>query len=127
MVKKRITQVLAENLDHFMRERGITQQALALKSGVGQTTISLYLRPEARKDTHSGGAASPTLAKIEALASALEVDMWELLRPLTANERDLLRRIELVVAEQMAKYEPTPSAASAPPKGARRKPHARAA
>lgn len=129
MGRKPITQVLAENLEHFMGKRAMTQQALAQKSGVGQATISLYLRPEARKDTHSGVAASPTLAKIEALASALDVDIWELLRPLSASQRDLLRRVEMVVAEHVATYEipGPPKSRTAKPKGTRRKPHPKVA
>ena len=44
-----INQVLADNLKHYMDKHGLKQSALAQKSGVAQTTISLYLRPGSRE------------------------------------------------------------------------------
>ena len=95
-----ITTVLADNLTHFMQARGVTQAQLAKRSGLGQTTISLYLRPAARSGTASGAAPSPTLARVQALAEALNVELWELLRPLTQAQRDLIRSVDAVIAEQ---------------------------
>jgi DNA-binding XRE family transcriptional regulator len=48
MVKKSAGEVLSENLTLFMAEAKMTQAKLAKESGVGQTTISLYQRPDAR-------------------------------------------------------------------------------
>jgi len=53
-----INQVLAENLRHYMAKRSLKQTALAQRSGVGQTTISLYLRPENRELGAKGKAPS---------------------------------------------------------------------
>jgi transcriptional regulator with XRE-family HTH domain len=93
MSDSRIVDVFAACLRHHMTERGITQAELAKRSGIGQTTISLYLRPKARGDTVSGKAGSPTLANVEALALALGVEVWELLRVVTPAERDLIRAV----------------------------------
>ena len=91
--ESRLVKVFAECLRHHMTSQGLTQSALAKKSGIGQTTISLYLRPAARTDTVSGKAGSPTLANIEALADALGIEAWELLRIVTPAERDILRAV----------------------------------
>jgi transcriptional regulator with XRE-family HTH domain len=93
MAESRIVEVFANCLRHHMAERSVTQSELAKRSGIGQTTISLYLRPKARGDTVSGKAGSPTLANIEALAHALGVEVWELLRVVTPAERELLRAV----------------------------------
>lgn len=95
-----ITTILAANLRHFMGTKKMTQQTLANASGLGQTTISLYLRPERRNATNKGGAPSPTLAKVQALADALEVELWELVRPLSQAQRDLIRSVDAVIAEK---------------------------
>jgi transcriptional regulator with XRE-family HTH domain len=101
-----VTAVLADNLLYFMEKRGMTQAQLAKRSGLGQTTISLYLRPGARGGTASGTAPSPTLARVQALADALGVELWELLRPLTPAQRDLIRSVDAVIAERTSTAEP---------------------
>ncbi len=93
MPKIPIVEVFAACLRHHMTDRGVTQAELAKRSGIGQTTISLYLRPKARGDTASGKTGSPTLANVEALADALGVEVWELLRVVTPAERELLRAV----------------------------------
>lgn len=94
------TENLAESLRYWMERRKLTQAALATKSGIGQTTISLYLRPDARDQTARGAKGSPTLANIEALASALRIDVWELLRPASHAERDLLDSVRALIEER---------------------------
>lgn len=98
--KPPITETLAENLEHFMTAKGVVQKELAKRSGIGQTTISLYLNPGSRNDTASGKPGSPALVKVEALADALEVELWELLRPLTPAQRDLIRSVDALIAER---------------------------
>jgi transcriptional regulator with XRE-family HTH domain len=93
MTDSRIVSVFAQCLRYHMTTQKITQAELARRSGIGQTTISLYLRPKARGDTVSGKAGSPTLANIEALADALGVEVWELLRMVTPAERELMRAV----------------------------------
>lgn len=93
MAASRIVEVFAQCLRHHMGALGVTQADLAKRSGIGQTTISLYLRPKARGDTVSGKAGSPTLANVEALADALGVEVWELLRVVTPAERELMRAV----------------------------------
>ncbi|WP_421885185.1 helix-turn-helix domain-containing protein [Methylibium sp.] len=127
-----ITSILATNLKHFMKARELTQAGLAKACNLGQTTISLYLNPSNRKDTATGREASPTLARVQVLADALEVELWELLRPLTQSQRDLLRSVEAVIAEQTAVSVPSKAATkdegpTATKKRVRRKPLKRAA
>ena len=78
----------------------MTQATLAAKSGIGQTTISLYLRPDARNPTSRGGQGSPTLANIEALAGALRVDVLDLLRSASHTERDLFDSVRALIEER---------------------------
>lgn len=98
--RRSISAVLADNLRHFMTAKQMTQAVLASRTGIGQTTISLYLSPENRAATTSGTPPSPTLARVQLLADALGVDLWELLRPLTPAERDLIRTVDAVIAER---------------------------
>lgn len=67
---KTLNQVLAENLRAKM-EGAWTQSSLSKKSGVGQTTISLYLAPERRSTSSTGREPSAKLAEVEKLADAL--------------------------------------------------------
>lgn len=102
-------QNLAVSLRFWMDQKQLTQQALSAKSGVGQTTISLYLRPEARDQTARGTKGSPTLANIEALAAALGVEVWQLLAPATSQELGLFDAVRAVLHEQRAGYSTPPS------------------
>lgn len=89
-----LNQALADNLAHLMEKKGLKQMALAKKCGVGQTTISLYLNPDRRKPGKDGKAGSAKLTEVEMLANALEVEPWELLRPMSGTQRDVYERIE---------------------------------
>lgn len=82
MSRPTLNETLAANLARHMERRGWTQAALAKQSGVGQTTISLYLNPERRQPSKSGKIPSAKLSEVESLASAVGVEPWELLRPL---------------------------------------------
>ncbi len=94
MEKKPINDVLAANLAHFMQARGLTQKALEGLSGVGQTTISLYLHPDRRAPGKSGKVPSAKLSEVESLANALDIEVWQLLRSLTPSEREAYEQIE---------------------------------
>lgn len=90
-----VTKVLARNLKRFMDDgpEAISQNALAKKSRVAQTSIGYMLNPETRQPTKSGKLSSPTVAKIERVARALGKEAWQLLHPnpdeapLNAQER----------------------------------------
>lgn len=94
MSKKPINDVLAENLAHFMGERGLSQAALAEASKVAQTTVSLYLNPSRRQPSKSGKIPSAKLGEVESLANGLGVDLWELLRPMTPAQRTAYKKLE---------------------------------
>lgn len=94
MTRTSINEVLASNLDHFMKEREMTQAALARTSGVAQTTISLYLHPERRQPGKSGKTPSAKLSEVESLAEALSIEPWKLIRPMSTEERDAYEKIE---------------------------------
>lgn len=114
-MKKPLNQVLAENLHHFMalRPDSNTQPKLAKRSGVSQRTIGNYLRPELRAPTNTGKAPSAKLSEIELLAKALEVDAWELLRPMSAEDRVIYRKIEEAFSE-IRRMRPDPTSDTVP-------------
>lgn len=78
--RKPINTVLAENIRLLMAKKHLVQSVLAKSAGIGQTTVSLYLHPEHRKPGKTGKPPSAKLSEVEALADALDVDTWELLR-----------------------------------------------
>lgn len=82
--------VLADRLSHAMRQKGETQASLARKSGVAQTTISLYLRPGDRGESSTGQDKGPTLPRIEKLAEALGMNACELLMPEDMHRKFML-------------------------------------
>jgi phage repressor protein C with HTH and peptisase S24 domain/transcriptional regulator with XRE-family HTH domain len=84
MSRPTLNETLAANLARLMDKRGWTQAALAKQSGVGQTTISLYLNPERRQPSKSGKIPSAKLSEVESLAAAVGVEPWELLKPVAA-------------------------------------------
>ncbi len=89
-----INLALASNLAYYMKRRGFTQKRLAEKCGVAQTTISLYLHPERRKEGKDGKQGSAKLTEVQMLADALGVQPWQMLRPMTETEREAYERIE---------------------------------
>jgi transcriptional regulator with XRE-family HTH domain len=95
MAKLPINEVLAVNLAHFMKEKGFTQSSLGRRAGIAQRTIGNYLKPELRQaESKSGKAASAKLTEVEKIAEGLGVEVWELLRPITPQEREFYRQIE---------------------------------
>lgn len=90
-----INDVVAENLSYWMGKAGVlTQQALAKRSGVSQRTISNYLHPNLRADTSSGKEPSAKLSELSKLADALGVEVHQLVREITEQERAFYARIE---------------------------------
>ncbi len=92
---KPVNQVIADNLAYFMEKRGVNQPQLAARSGVSQTAISLYLNPERRMPSKSGKPPSAKVTELAQLAAALDVGVWELMRPMTEREREFYRSIEV--------------------------------
>lgn len=89
-----LNQALADNLAFQMAKRGWKQDAMASKSGIGQTTVSLYLDPARRKPGKDGKPGSAKLTEVEMLATALGVEPWELLRPTSETERAVYAKLE---------------------------------
>lgn len=81
MSKPTLNDVLATNLASLMEKAGHTQASLAKLSGIGQTTISLYLNPSRRQPSKSGKVPSAKFGEVETLAAVYGVDPWHLLRP----------------------------------------------
>lgn len=106
---------LADNLSYLMERKGLKQMALAKKCGVAQTTISNYLHPERRKPGKDGKPGSAKLTEVEMLASALNVEPWELVRPMTGQQREVYEKIE---AAYRALHTQNPSATPATGVGA---------
>ncbi len=94
-MQKSINQVVADNLHHWMKQRGIrSQMDLANKSGVSQRTVANYLKPQLRQSSSSGKEPSAKLIELEKLANALDVEVWQLLRQLTPEEWNVYHSIE---------------------------------
>lgn len=103
MVKTPINQVLAENLALFMRDGPLkTQAALAHKAALSQRTIGNYLSPQLRVAGSRGKAPSTKLAELERIADALQIEVWQLLRPMSATDRVVYRHIEQAFDEVRA-------------------------
>lgn len=103
---KTLNQVLAENLRAKM-DGAWTQSSLSKKSGVGQTTISLYLSPERRGASASGREPSAKLAEVEKLADALGCEPLSLLTDRDAYPLpfDLLAELHGVTPEALKSIE----------------------
>ncbi len=72
-------EILAKNIESLMKSKGLVQSALSKKSGVAQTTVSLYLNPDRRQPSKTGKIPSAKLTEVEALAKALDVSLVQLL------------------------------------------------
>lgn len=95
MGKPSINEVLADNLRFFMTERGIdTQAALAKKCLLSQRSISNYLSPKLRVVGSKGKEPSAKLSEVERLADALQVEVWQLLRPMSKADRVIYSKVE---------------------------------
>ena len=81
MSKPSLNDILATNLARLMEKSGHKQASLAKLSGIGQTTISLYLNPGRRQPSKSGKVPSAKFGEVETLAEVLGVEPWDLLRP----------------------------------------------
>ena len=81
MSQPSLNDILATNLARLMEKAGHKQASLAKLSGIGQTTISLYLNPGRRQPSKSGKVPSAKFGEVETLAEVLGVDPWDLLRP----------------------------------------------
>lgn len=93
-----ISQVVADNLKHFMEVAGESQNSLAKKTAsfgckVGQTTIGLMLNPARRDPRKSGKPSGPNLAQLDAVAKALGLELWELVSPMNAGQRQLHKSV----------------------------------
>lgn len=110
MGKPSINDVLARNLAYFMEKQGLTQTALAKRSGVKQNTISIYLDPSKRKPGVRGKEASAKLTEVAMLAEGLKIEPWELIRNLSQKERDAYTQIESAFRAIRRDQEPRPKA-----------------
>jgi plasmid maintenance system antidote protein VapI len=70
-----VGELLTANLRWHMKRRGMLQPELARRSGVAQSVISTYVSPPR--------SLSPSLFTVQALAQALGLEAWQLLRPPT--------------------------------------------
>ncbi len=77
-----IREILAANLAQLMERSADckSQNALAKRSGIAQTTIGNYL--------NANYAGYPNLEKVEKLAKCFSLEAWNLLHP-TIGDRDL--------------------------------------
>lgn len=112
MTEPDINEVLAANLAHYMDKRGLTQAKLAKLSGVGQTTISLYLRPGDRVLGSKGKTASAKLTEVQMIAKAIGVPVWELVRDYAPGEREAHQLMESAFLHLRSNATPPPTPAA---------------
>lgn len=93
-VEKPINDVIADNLAFFMAERGLNQSTLAAASGIGQTTIGMYLKPSLRQPSKSGKQPSAKVTELAQIAAALGIQSWQLMREMTPRERAFYAKVE---------------------------------
>lgn len=92
--------LIAKNLRFFMDRPGSMYRnanALGKKAGVAPNTVHNLLNPKKRTVTTTKPEGYPTLDKLEKIAKALGVEVWELLHPdikRSLDERDMYRKIE---------------------------------
>jgi transcriptional regulator with XRE-family HTH domain len=103
MPEKSVNEVLAENLRYWMEQANMTAQGdLAEKSGVSQRTISNYLNPGNRQESASGKEPSAKLTELQKIAVALGIGVWDLVRPMTPQERAFYKKVEQAYTDLMA-------------------------
>src|ERR1051325_4374235 len=73
----------ATNLEGRMHASGLTEDALAHASGISPRTVGNFLRPKNRASKRGTSKSFPsgTLANLFKIATALDVEAWELLCP----------------------------------------------
>ena len=101
MAEKSVNEVLADNLRYWMSEAGLKQEGLAERSGVSQRTISNYLNPGRRQESASGKEPSAKLTELSSISDALGVGIWDLVRPMTPNERTFYQQVEQAYSNLM--------------------------
>lgn len=115
-----LTEIFAKNLKMVMGDRW-SQSSLHRESKVPQTTIGLYLNPERRGGpTPKGKTPGPTMTHLVKLATALEVQPWELLHPdleRARREQEMYAKIEANFAITKASSTPPLFPPSPPPDG----------
>lgn len=69
-------QTLANRLEQHMHAQGLTEDSLAVTSGISKRTIGNFLRPSNRKNARGTSKSFPsgTLANLIKIANALDVD-----------------------------------------------------
>lgn len=88
-----LKQLVADNITKLMSMSGDCKSQLSLskRSGIGQSTISNYLRPEEYE-------GSPQIDKLQKIANCFGLETWQLLHPtmgdkeITAKEIQMYRR-----------------------------------
>ncbi len=108
--KNTASQVVADNLKSLMKEKGWSQPALAEKSSVAQRSISNLLRPTERAASKSGKAPSPTVAQVEAVARAFDLEAWQLLCPMSGDKWKIYMAAERMYKDLLAPAEVAPEA-----------------
>lgn len=89
-------ETLAHNLDRVMREKGLSESALARASGLSRRTVGNFLRPANRESKRGTSMSFPsgTLANLFKLAAALGYEPWELLAEDTTARSRFLAAVE---------------------------------
>lgn len=102
MEEKSINEVVAESVRYWMDERKLKQTPLAEKAHVSQKTISNVLHPDQRSKSKSGKEPSVKLTELARIAQVLDVEVWQLIRPISDSERKMYEAIEVAYKKLLA-------------------------
>lgn len=106
MAERNINRVLADNLERQMDRRKWDKNKLSAASGIAPRTIGYYLRPEHQQVGSKGKEPSAKLSEVQLLAQALEIETWQLLRDLTAEQWAAYEKIEAAFFDLQPKRPP---------------------
>lgn len=81
-MEKKIEEVIAENLKHYMKIKDIQQKEIAKRLGVSSSTVSYWTR----------GLQMPRTDKIDDLCSMLMIEREQLLLPKEESDKAIIIR-----------------------------------
>lgn len=110
MAKSDINAVVARALAYYMGKAGWSESELGRKAGVSARTVGNFLRPEKRLAGSKGKEPSGKLTELALIATALQIDMADLVTDLTEAERETRKRLHMaahILSTGEMPHEPT--------------------
>jgi hypothetical protein len=95
--RKPIVQVVAECLAWHLDRQGLNPTALSKRAGVSPNTVKNFLRPAAREPSASGKVPSGKLTELEMIATALGLEVADLVTDMSESARAERHRLSLAM------------------------------